>query len=90
MANTFVLRKEKNNIKLSLKFRQNRVIYSPGKPFEESDNTEVTNLIKHGVFSFELFNLDKHTGRLFKSCIIWEIKGKSENEKPYKKSRLII
>jgi hypothetical protein len=70
MAEAFVIQKEKDNLKLSLKFCRDRVIYSPGKPFKESDNIEVTNLIRRRVFSFKLFNPDKYKGRLFKSRIV--------------------
>jgi hypothetical protein len=51
---------------------------------------EVINLIRQGVFSFKLFNFDKYEGRLFKSYIVQEIKGKGKNKKPYKKSYLIV
>jgi hypothetical protein len=70
MVEAFMIQKEKNNLKLSLKLCRNRVIYSPGEPFKESNDIEVINLIKYRVFSFKLFNPDEHKGQLFKSRIV--------------------
>jgi hypothetical protein len=64
------------------------VINTPGAPFEESDNIEVTDLIARDVVVFERFDPTKHTGRLFKSRMVHEVKGK--NDTPYEKFRWVI
>ena len=73
---------------LAIKLRNEGVITTPGKPFEVSDMKEINDLVANGVFKFELFDPAIHHGRIFKSRMVREIKGK--NEKPYEKSRLVI
>jgi hypothetical protein len=64
------------------------VINTFGALFEEFNNIEVINLIARDVVIFERFDSTKHTGRLFKSRMIHEVKGK--NDTSYEKSRWMI
>ena len=80
--------KEEVDANLAIKLRNEGVITTPGKPFEVSDMKEINDLVANGVFKFELFDPAIHHGRIFKSRMVREIKGK--NEKPYEKSRLVI
>ncbi|KAM4059821.1 polyprotein [Hirsutella rhossiliensis] len=57
-----------------LKLRSDGIITSPGDPFEESDNKEITDLVGRGVFQFERYD------QMIKGI----------NTKPYEKSRLVI
>jgi hypothetical protein len=85
VATAYLFPKEISDYALAIKLRKNNVINIPKAPFEESDNIEVINLIARNIIAFERFDPTKHTGRLFKSRMIHEIKGK--NDTPYKKSR---
>ncbi|KAM4062035.1 cwf18 domain containing protein [Hirsutella rhossiliensis] len=74
---------------LSLKLRSDGIITSPGDPFEESDNKEITDLVGRGVFQFERYDQMTHGNyRIFRSRMVREVKG--INTKPYEKSRLVI
>ncbi|KAM4055177.1 polyprotein [Hirsutella rhossiliensis] len=74
---------------LSLKLRSDGIITSPGDPFEESDNKEITDLVGRGVFQFERYDQMSHGNyRIFRSRMVREVKG--INTKPYEKSRLVI
>jgi len=47
-------------------------------------------LISRGVFAFKIFNLTKYSSiRIFKSRIVYKVKGKATNT-PYKKLHLVI
>jgi hypothetical protein len=82
-------KKEEANHKLALKLRNNRVITTPGSPFKASDDQEISDLVGCGVFKFEQYNKEQHSGiRIFKSRLIQEVKGKTT--KLYKKSCLVI
>jgi hypothetical protein len=85
VATAYLSPKEISDYALAIKLRKNNVINTPKAPFEESDNIEITNLIARNIVAFERFNPTKYTGRLFKSRMIHEIKGK--NDTPYEKSR---
>jgi hypothetical protein len=86
----FLTRKEHEDAQLAEKFRREGKITTPGKPFELSDQTEINALIAREVFRFEQFDPVKYGNiRIFKSCIINEVKGKI-TDKPYEKSRLVI
>jgi hypothetical protein len=87
---SFLSAKEKGDLELSLKLRQDGIISDPGLPFQASDKKEIDSLLARGVFAFEQFNNSKHGGeRIFKSRIVQEIKGKA-TPTPFKKSRLVI
>jgi hypothetical protein len=88
VATAYLSPKEISDYALAIKLRKNNVINTPGASFEESDNIEIIDLIARDVIAFERFNPTKHTGRLFKSRMIHEIKGK--NNISYEKSRWII
>jgi hypothetical protein len=85
---TLLTAKEEYDHQLSLTLRSEGKITTPGKPFEASDQAEITTLIKDGVFRFEQYDPTVHTGRLFNSRLVREIKNKTTN--PYEKSRLVI
>jgi hypothetical protein len=85
VATAYLSPKEISDYALAIKLRKNNVINTPRAPFEESDNIEVIDLIARDIIAFERFNSTKHTGRLFKSRMIHEIKGK--NDTSYEKSR---
>ncbi|KAF1934523.1 hypothetical protein EJ02DRAFT_203408, partial [Clathrospora elynae] len=88
-ANTYMTRKEENDLELAIKLRNDRVITTPGAPFEASDDQEISDLVGRGVFKFELYDEEAHGGiRIFKSRLVREVKGKTT--KPYEKSRLVI
>ena len=85
----YVTKKEENDSALAVKLRKDGIINAPGEPFEQSDATEVNDLIGRGVFVFELFEEEKYGGiRIFKSRMVHEVKGKETI--PYEKSRLVI
>ncbi len=86
---TYITAKEQADYELSIKLRQQGIITTSGKPFELSDRKEIDALVARGVFAFEQFDEQKHVGRIFKSRIVREIKGKQTNT-PYEKSRLVI
>ncbi len=86
---SFISAKEKADFELSVKLRQEGVITTPGKPFEQSDRKEIDALVARGVFAFEQYDEHKHHERIFKSRIVREVKGK-QTSTPYEKSRLVI
>ena len=82
--------KEKEDIELSYKLWQEGVITTLGLLFQASDKKEINSLVTRGVFAFEQFDNSKHSqGQIFKSRIVWEIKGKA-TAIPFEKSRLVI
>lgn len=86
---TFFSQKEKDNIHLAIKLRNNKVITTLKVSFQEFNQKKVSDLVDCGVFKFELFNKNNYDGiQLFKSYIVYKVKGK--NDKPYEKSRFII
>ena len=87
---TWMSTKEQVDAALAVKLRAEGKIDTPGAPFEESTQKEITALIDRGVFEFIPFNSHEHCGvRVFKSRIVNEVKGKT-TDKPYEKSRLVI
>ncbi|VCU40782.1 Bgt-50623 [Blumeria graminis f. sp. tritici] len=86
---TFVSNKEQADHELSLSLRREGSITAPGKPFEESDTIELESLRDQEVMKFITYDPNKHIGRIFKSRMVREIKGKATGS-PYEKSRLII
>ncbi|KAM4067875.1 transposase [Hirsutella rhossiliensis] len=75
-AQTFLQKREMDDIALAIKLRDDGVITTPGAPFEQSDQ-KINDLIGRGVFTFELFDPTKHRGtRIFKSRLVREVKGK--------------
>ncbi|KAM4061465.1 cwf18 domain containing protein [Hirsutella rhossiliensis] len=57
---TFLVKKEEDAYQLAIKLRDEGIITTPGTPFEESDSTEIDDLLVRGVFSFERYNEAKH------------------------------
>jgi hypothetical protein len=88
VATAYLSPKEISDYAFAIKLRKNNVINTPEAPFEESNNIEVIDLIARDVVIFERFDFTKHIGRLFKSRIIHEIKGK--NDTFYEKFRWMI
>ncbi|KAI0398644.1 hypothetical protein F4802DRAFT_611456 [Xylaria palmicola] len=88
-AETFLAQKEQQALELAIKLRTDGIITTPGKPFEESDATEINELVARGVFEFIAYNPAVHDKKhVFKSRLVREVKGK--NTKPYEKSRLVV
>ncbi|KAI0990852.1 hypothetical protein K3495_g17335, partial [Podosphaera aphanis] len=82
--------KEKADLELSIKLRDEGIINTPGKPFELSDREEFESLIKNGVIKLEKFDQTKHGNvRLFNSRLVREIKGKG-TDSPYEKTRMVV
>jgi hypothetical protein len=85
----YITAKEQADYELSLKLRRQGIITTSSKPFELSDRKEIDALVARGVFAFEQYDKQKHAGRIFKSRIVREVKGK-QTSTPYEKSRLVI
>jgi hypothetical protein len=82
--------KERADMELSIKLRNEGVITTPGSPFEQSQNKEIEGLIARGVFDFVQYDPIKHTGIcIFNSRLVNEIKGKATGT-PFEKPRLVI
>jgi hypothetical protein len=62
LTDSFLSTKEKGDLELSLKLRQDRIITDPGLPFQVSDKKEIEGLVVRGVFAFEQFDASKHGG----------------------------
>ncbi len=74
----------------TLKLRYEGVITTPGDPFEQSDQIEIESLLANSVLLPLQYDSNKHAGVfLFKSRLVYEIKGKMIN-KSYKKSCLVV
>ena len=87
---TFIINKEKSNIKLILKLRRKSIIIIFRYLFKAFQKKEINGLIIKGVFNFTKFDYIKYTKvRIFNSRLINEIKSKTTNN-PYKKLRLVI
>ncbi|RWA03359.1 hypothetical protein EKO27_g11746 [Xylaria grammica] len=85
----FLSQKEEQSYALAIKLREDGIINTPGAPFEESDATEINDLVARGVFQFVRYNPAQHGDiRIFKSRLVREVKGKTT--KPYEKSRLVV
>ncbi|RYC58587.1 hypothetical protein CHU98_g7622 [Xylaria longipes] len=85
----FLTLKEQQAFDLATKLRTDGVITTSGKPFKESDATEINELIARGVFEFVAYDPDIHGKKhIFKSRLVQEVKRK--NTKPYEKSRLVV
>jgi len=85
----YLSKKEEDDRALTLKLREDGIITTPGEPFEQSDMTEINDLVARDVFHFLKFDEDVHGNqRLFKTRLVREVKGK--NIKPYEKSRLVV
>jgi hypothetical protein len=85
----YITAKEQADYELSLKLRRQGIITTSGEPFELSNRKEIDALVARGVFAFEQYDKQKHAGRIFKSRIVREVKGK-QTSTPYEKSRLVI
>ena len=85
---TFLSTKEIADFDLATRLRAEGKIATPGRPFEASDKIEIDALIANGIFRFETFDGKRHTGRIFRSRMVREIKNKADG--PYEKSRLVI
>ncbi|RDW58864.1 hypothetical protein BP6252_13340 [Coleophoma cylindrospora] len=85
----FVTKKEQDDLQLAIQLREKGVITTPGKPFEESQRIEIDGLIAKGVFEFAYYDPVIHTGRVFGSRLVNEVKGKN-TAAPYEKSRMVI
>jgi len=88
-SQVYLSKKEEDDRTLTLKLRQDGIITTPGEPFEQSDITEINDLIAREVFHFIKFNPKVHGNqRIFKTRLVREVNGK--NIKPYEKSRLVV
>jgi hypothetical protein len=85
----FLTRKEQEDIELAKELRHQGKITTPGEPFQESQQREIDSLIANGVFEFVRYDPEVHTGRIFNSRLVNEVKGKG-TDIPYEKSRLVI
>jgi hypothetical protein len=64
----FLLAKEKRDLELLLKLRQNKTINNSGLPFQAFDKKEINSLLTKRVFAFKQFNDFKHRKeQIFKS-----------------------
>jgi hypothetical protein len=86
---TFLTRKEESDLELTYTMRASRKITAPEELFEELIQTEIDSLIARGVFEFVRFDPNIYRGRLFRSRIVNEVKGKTTNSL-YEKTRLMI
>jgi hypothetical protein len=87
---SFLSAKEKGDLELSLKLRQDGIISDLGLPFQAFDKKKIDSLVAREVFAFEQFDNSKHRGeQIFKSQIVREIKGKA-TPTLFEKSCLII
>ncbi|KAM4054410.1 polyprotein [Hirsutella rhossiliensis] len=78
---TFLVKKEEDAYQLAIKLRDEGIITTPGTPFEESDSTEIDDLLVR-VFSFERYNEAKHGNHhIFRSRMVREVKGHNDQEK---------
>lgn len=80
--------KEELDYDLAIKLRSENKIKTPGKPFEESDKSEIDNLILSGCIKF--VKDSDYRGQdvtVFNSRLVHEVKDKSS--KPFEKSRLV-
>jgi hypothetical protein len=85
----FLSAKEQADLQLDAQLRADGKIRTLGAPFEESDATEIDNLMAAGVLKPERWDAIKHAGiRRFKSRMVREVKGKA-TVSPYEKSRLV-
>jgi hypothetical protein len=82
--------KERADIELSIKLRNEGVITTPRLPFNQSRNEEIEGLIARGVFDFVQYDIIRHAGvRIFNSRLVNKIKGRATGT-PFEKSRLVI
>jgi hypothetical protein len=89
ISTIFITRKEEDDLKLARELRRNGIITTPGEPFEASAREELDALIARGVFEFVAYDPKVHKGRIFKSRIVNEVKGKS-SDSPREKSRCVV
>ncbi|EKD17946.1 polyprotein [Drepanopeziza brunnea f. sp. 'multigermtubi' MB_m1] len=86
----FFTHKEKADIALSTKLKNEEVITTLGEQFVESRFQELKGLIEKEVFKVIKYNLAVHgTSRIFNSRIVDEVKSKNTFEL-YEKSRFVI
>jgi hypothetical protein len=84
------LAKEKEDLELLLKLRQNKTINNLGLPFQAFNKKEINSLLVRRIFAFKQFNNFKHKEeQIFKSRIMRKIKGKATLIL-FKKSCLVI
>ncbi|KAJ5544720.1 hypothetical protein N7535_006892 [Penicillium sp. DV-2018c] len=87
---TFMTNKERADMELSVKLRNEGVITTPGSPFEQAQNKEIEGLLAKGVLDFVQYDPNKYAGvRIFNPRLVNEIKGKATGT-PFDKSRLVI
>ena len=58
----FMTSKEQADRELLIKLRQEGIITTLGKPFEESQQQEIDGLVANGVFEFVEYDPDKYSG----------------------------
>jgi hypothetical protein len=88
-TDVFLTEKEQKDFVLAVELRQKGVITTPGNPFEESDRTEINDLLTQGVFRIVKYNAAKHRDvKIFGTRLVREVKGKTT--RPYEKSRLVV
>jgi hypothetical protein len=87
-ATAFLTQKEKDDYDIAVRYRREGIITTPGRPFEQSDRTEMDSLIANGTFQIQRYDPHKHKGRIFKLRLVREVKGKTAT--PYEKSRLVF
>ena len=72
----YIIIKKQADYKLLIKLRRQGIITTSSEPFEQSDKKEINALVARRVFVFEQYDKQKHAGRIFKSRIVREVKGK--------------
>jgi hypothetical protein len=87
-AQSFLTQKEKDDYALAEQLRQEGIITTAGRPFEESDRTEMDTLIANGTFEILRYDPNVQYGRIFNLRLVREVKGKTTQ--PYEKSRLVL
>jgi hypothetical protein len=85
----FIIKKEQDNLNLTLDLRKHRIITTLGRPFKALQKQEINALIIKEVFKFVLYNKQIHKRRIFNLRLINKVKGKA-TKTLYKKSRLMI
>ncbi|KLU86938.1 hypothetical protein MAPG_05945, partial [Magnaporthiopsis poae ATCC 64411] len=89
-ALAYLTNKEKSDYELAQMLRADGKITTPGAPFEESDKTEIDNLIAQGTIQIIKWDTRAHQHlRLWNTRLVREVKGKTTT-KPYEKSRLVV
>jgi hypothetical protein len=61
-ADVYMTKKEDADYKLAVKLRNDGVITTLGAPFKASDDQEISDLVGRGLFEFEQYNKERHSG----------------------------